>query len=118
MNKRTVGSLFEDRAASYLRGEGMEILFRNFRCHIGEIDLIARDEEELVFVEVKYRYNDSCGTGEFHVDRRKQQTIFRVAQVFLTRYFRSFTPYCRFDVVSISGDGSVHHIRNAFEGGK
>ncbi len=116
MNKRTVGGLFEDRAAAYLRGEGMEILFRNFRCRLGEIDLIARDEEELVFVEVKYRYSDACGTGEFHVDRRKQQTIFRVAQVFLNRYFRLFTPCCRFDVVSIGGDGGVRHIRNAFEG--
>ncbi len=115
MNKRKIGGLYEDRAAAYLRGEGMEILVRNFRCHLGEIDLIARDGEELVFVEVKYRYNNACGAGEFHVDRRKQQTISRVAEVFLTRYFQSFTPYCRFDVVSISGTGEVKHIVNAFE---
>ena len=114
MNKRLVGSEHEEQAAAFLRGQGMEILFRNFRCRIGEIDLVAKDEDTLVFVEVKYRFSDRYGWGEAHVDKKKQATIFRVAEVFLNRYCQDRLPPCRFDVVAIDA-GKILHYPNAFE---
>lgn len=92
----------------------MPVLTRNYRCPLGEIDLIARDEDYLVFVEVKYRYNDAYGEGQFHVDRRKQHRIFRVAEWFLTQRGNQDVP-CRFDVIAIDGTGRIEHIKNAFE---
>ena len=71
MNKRLVGSAHEEQAAAFLRGQGMQILFRNYRCRVGEIDLIARDGDTLVFIEVKYRYSDRYGWGEEHVGKKK-----------------------------------------------
>ena len=55
MNRRETGSRYEKQAAVYLEQKGYEILEMNFRCRRGEIDLVARDGEYLVFVEVKYR---------------------------------------------------------------
>ncbi len=115
MNKREVGTCYEEQAAVYLQHIGMELLWRNFRCHIGEIDLILRDGDTLVFTEVKYRRTEDYGRGEVHVDRRKQRTIFRVAEEFLIRFFPDGNyPACRFDVVAIDGDGAVVHYPDAF----
>ena len=55
MNKRQLGTVYEQKAAAYLQQQGYEILECNFRCRIGEIDIIAREGEYLCFVEVKYR---------------------------------------------------------------
>ncbi|MBO4838789.1 MAG: YraN family protein [Lachnospiraceae bacterium] len=115
MNKREVGTCYEEQAARYLQRLGMEVLWRNYRCHVGEIDLILRDEDTLVFAEVKYRRTDEYGRGEVHVDRRKQRTIFRVAEQFLIRYFPDGNyPPCRFDVVAIDGFDMVVHYPDAF----
>lgn len=62
MNKRQIGTLYEEKAARCLQAAGYEILERNYRCRAGEIDLIAKDHDFLVFVEVKYRENASMGT--------------------------------------------------------
>lgn len=115
MNKRKIGADYEDQAALYLQQKGFRIIQRNYRCHIGEIDIIARDGEYLVFVEVKYRQTDSFGTGEFHVDKRKQHTIYRVAQQFLIwNYPEAVLPPCRFDVIAIDGLGEITHYPDAF----
>ena len=115
MNKREVGTCYEEQAAAYLQHRGMEVLWRNYRCYVGEIDLILRDEETLVFAEVKFRRTEDYGRGEFHVDKRKQRTIFRVAEQFLLRFFPDGNyPPCRFDVVAINGGGEVDHYPDAF----
>ena len=114
MNKREIGGEREQDAAVYLERRGMRILARNFRCRIGEIDLIALDEGVLVFVEVKYRRSDRFGWGEEHVDKRKQQTIAKVARYYLAGLHGPLPP-CRFDVVAIDGDGVTVHFENAFE---
>ena len=113
MNKRLVGSRHEEQAASFLRERGLEILTSNFRCRIGEIDLIAREENTLVFVEVKYRFSDRYGWGEEHVHKKKQATIFKVAEVYISRFCKESIPPCRFDVVAIDGEKIVYY-RNAF----
>ena len=114
MNKRSLGTAWEERAAEFLKREGCEILERNFRGRRGEIDLIVRDGRYLVFVEVKYRKNADSGFPEEAVDYRKQRIISRVAQEYLLKKRLSETTPCRFDVVAICGE-RVRHSKNAFE---
>ena len=114
MNKRSLGTAWEEQAAEFLKREGCEILERNFRGKRGEIDLIVRDGRYLVFVEVKYRKNADSGFPEEAVDYRKQRIISRVAQEYLLKKRLSETTPCRFDVVAICGE-RVRHIKNSFE---
>lgn len=80
---------------------------------IGEIDIIAREGEELVFIEVKYRSSLNFGGAEYAIPYAKQQVIRRVAQWYLARCHLSPETYCRFDAVLIDGE-EINHIRNAF----
>lgn len=115
MNKRAVGAQYETMAADYLRGQGMRILARNYRLRSGEIDLIARDGNTIVFVEVKYRTDERQGNPLEAVSVSKQRTIVRTAQHYLLlNGYREDTP-CRFDVVGIEGERIIH-IPNAFWG--
>lgn len=101
-------------AEEFLRGKGLQILEKNFRCRKGEIDLIARDGRYLVFIEVKYRKNRGSGSSFAAVGKQKQRTIIRVALFYLIRKgFRDDVP-CRFDVVGIDGE-EIRWIKNAFE---
>ena len=98
----------------YLRTQGYEILTYNFRCRSGEIDIIARDGEYLVFVEVKYRRDASRGNPLEAVDRKKQRIISKVASYYcLTHGYGEAMP-CRFDVVAMLGE-QITLIKNAFE---
>lgn len=85
MNRRKIGQKHEELAAKYLEEKGYEILERNYRIRTGEIDLIARDDRYLVFVEVKYRKNLQMGDPLEAVDSRKQQQIYRTARYYLHR---------------------------------
>ena len=114
MNKRKIGGHFEQAACTYLEQKGFRLREANFRIRSGEIDLIMEDENTLVFVEAKYRSGRSYGRGEEHVDRRKQQTIIKVAEYYLLREGLYDRCPCRFDVVSIDGGGTVTHYENAF----
>lgn len=114
MNRRKIGSCYETAARFYLENKGYRFLEANFRIRSGEIDLIMEDGGTLVFVEVKYRSGGAFGRGEEHVDRRKQQTIIRVAEYYLLREGLYERCPCRFDVVSIDGSGKVTHYENAF----
>ena len=78
-NRRQIGTKEEALAAAFLEKQGYQILERNFRCRLGEIDLIARDGSTLVFVEVKYRKNADFGTPAEAVNRKKQLTICETA---------------------------------------
>ena len=102
MNRRKEGAYYENLVAEYLKTQGYEILEKNYRCRIGEIDLIARDGEYLVFVEVKYRTTGVSGYPAEAVDARKQQTIAKCAMHFLMKQGNDDVP-CRFDVVAIAG---------------
>lgn len=115
MNTRLIGSRFEEQACAYLEGAGYRILARNYRVYNAEIDIVAAEKEQLVFIEVKYRRTFSFGYGQEHVDKRKQHKIFLAAQQYLLRFHAKRTPPCRFDVIAIDGDGRLEHIINAFE---
>lgn len=115
MNKRAVGTHYEQRAANYLIDNGYIIIERNYHCRIGEIDLIARAEGYLCFIEVKYRSSTSNGFPSEAINRRKIIKITRTAEYFmLINKLPANTP-CRFDVVVILND-EITIIKNAFEG--
>lgn len=114
MNKRCVGAAYEQEAADYLTEQGYEILERNFRCRLGEIDLIARDGECLVFVEVKYRKGRRKGDPLEAVHQKKQKIIGQVAAYYLLTHPNWEDCPCRFDAVGIL-DGEIRLIKNAFE---
>ena len=114
MNKRRMGTEYEQLAAAFLKKSGYSILETNFRCSLGEIDIIARQGGYLVFIEVKYRKNNTCGDGESAVDTRKQVRISRTAAYYLIKKRYSESTPCRFDVVAIDGT-NLHLYKNAFE---
>lgn len=114
MNKRAVGTTYEKLTGAYLEKQGYEILEYNFRCRMGEIDIIAKDGAYLVFVEVKYRSNRRTGSPLEAVDARKQRIISRVASYYCLTHGYGETMPCRFDVVAISGE-EYTLIKNAFE---
>ncbi len=109
------GSAYERRAAEYLISRGLTILEYNYRCKIGEIDLIAQDKNYIVFVEVKYRQTKEQGWAVEAVDRRKQQRIMRVAQWYLVSTVHSVDVPCRFDVVAVDGT-EIRWYKDAFQG--
>ena len=114
MNKRTVGTAYEKQAGTYLMEQGYQILEYNFRCRLGEIDIVAKDGAYLVFVEVKYRKNAASGNPFEAVNHKKQKTISRTASYYcLTHGYGETTP-CRFDVVAVLGD-QIQVVQNAFE---
>lgn len=114
LNKRTVGTDYEKRAGEYLTQQGYTIIAYNFRCCYGEIDIIARDGEYLVFVEVKYRKNLGSGSPFEAVNEKKQYIISRVASYYcLTHGYGENTP-CRFDVVGVLGT-QIALVQNAFD---
>jgi putative endonuclease len=95
------GRWAEDQAADHLRGHGLRLLCRNFRCRVGEIDLVMTDGAALVFVEVRFRSNLRYGTGLESVTRAKQMKLLAAARAYLARHPVGNTP-CRFDVVSVT----------------
>jgi putative endonuclease len=115
---RTVlGEGGENAAARYLRGLGYRIIERNFRCEVGEVDIIARQGKTLVFVEVKTREEDDPAP-EDQVSLEKQHRCTKAARSYLSRY-GSPQPPARFDVVGIvwpPGQApQIRHTIDAFE---
>ncbi|GAA5523940.1 UPF0102 protein RPA0323 [Microbulbifer aestuariivivens] len=103
-------------AAEHLTRAGLQVIEQNFHTRCGEIDLIARDGETLVFVEVRFRKNRTFGGAAASVDRRKQQKLLAAANSFLQQ--RRLDSPCRFDVIAIEGSDSgqsIDWIKGAFE---
>lgn len=114
MNKRVVGAAYEQAAGAYLIEQGYEILQYNFRCRIGEIDIVAKDGSYLVFVEVKYRKDSGSGSPLEAVDPRKQKKISKVASYYCLTHGLGETTPCRFDVAAVLGN-EICIIKNAFD---
>ena len=113
-NKRKVGIQYEKKAAEYIKQQGFLILEQNFYSRFGEIDIVAKDGRYLVFIEVKYRRNASCGTPLEAVNAKKQKRICRTASYFCMRHGYGETTPCRFDVIAMMGEDEIVHIKNAF----
>ncbi len=106
----------EALAALFLRLKGYRIEARNWRCPMGEIDIVARDRDTLVFVEVKTRGGGSAGRPEEAVDEHKRRRLVLLAQAYLGR-LHGEPPPCRFDVVAVERRRPlprIRHLRAAF----
>lgn len=97
-----IGQQAEDIALKFLQTKGMRLIARNYRCKLGEIDLVMQDDGALVFIEVRYRKQSNFGDGAESVDFRKQQKIIRSAEHFLQQHRQYSQSPCRIDVISIS----------------
>ena len=112
-NKRRIGTEKEQLAGAYLVKKGYEIIEYNYRCRQGEIDIVAKDGEYLVFCEVKYRSTTKSGAPSEAVDYKKQRTISRCALFYITQKHWEYLP-CRFDVISVTDTG-IEVMKNAFD---
>lgn len=115
--KQALGKEGERIAERYLRNKGYRLVERNYRCTVGELDLIALDRQVIVFVEVKARTDARFGGPLESVHWRKQRRMIKAAQFFLSQK-RLHQREARFDVIGISfagGEPVVEHIQNAFD---
>jgi putative endonuclease len=110
--KQEQGRAWEDMALAYLERRGLVLVEANFRCKLGEIDLILRDGATLVFVEVRQRAAGAPVSAAASIGPAKIGRIIRAAQVYLQRFSR--LPPCRIDVVAIDGD-DIEWLTNAIE---
>ena len=112
--KQRAGDAAESAAARHLIDHGCNLVARNARYPEGELDLIMRERDVLVFVEVRMRSSRAYGGPAGSVDRFKQKRLLRAAQRWLLQHYGERWPACRFDVVSVDGDGTIEWIRDAF----
>lgn len=114
-NKRAVGKKYEDLATEYLLNNGYTILVRNFSDRKHEIDIIAKKDVYLVFVEVKYRKTLRNGNPAEAVTKTKQKGIYQCARYFMYKNEIPEDTPCRFDVIAILGE-EITHYEDAFIG--
>lgn len=118
-SKKILGGIGEKAAAEYLESQGYNIIARNFRCKIGEIDIIAADNDIITFIEVKTRSSEIYGHPGEAVNYYKQKKIIQTALVFIKQR-KLYDWMSRFDVVEVITDDfnsivSINLIKNAFE---
>jgi len=107
------GDAAENVALRHLQAQGLRLIARNVRYRCGELDLVMWDGQILVFVEVRYRTPSSYGTAADSIGRKKQAKIMRAASLWLQAQRYTAMPNCRFDAVTVDGDGLCWHP-NAF----
>ncbi|HSB95391.1 MAG TPA: YraN family protein [Spongiibacteraceae bacterium] len=96
------GAATEAAAERWLSAQGLVCVTKNFRCKLGEIDLIMLDGKQLVFVEVRFRKNELYGSAAESVTHSKQQRVIRAAQLFIETHPRWRHCACRFDVLGVT----------------
>lgn len=119
INNKMLGASGEELACGFLADKGYTVLHRNFRCRTGEIDIVARDGDTIVFVEVKTRTSDKYGAPYEAVGRTKQNRIVRTALLYMQNN-QLFDHMCRFDILEIIFDEDlkehdINHITDAFQ---
>jgi len=113
LKSKDIGKRFEDKAVNLLIDKGYQILDRNFHSRYGEIDIVAKDKDTVVFVEVRYRKKQQFGTAQESISFKKMEKIYKTALSYLSQKGLGNTGV-RFDVVAFNGE-EVEHIQNAFE---
>jgi putative endonuclease len=113
------GRAWEVAAADFLSAQGLAILERGYRCRLGELDLVCRDDETLVIVEVRARANTDRGRAVETVDARKRRKIVNATRHFLMRHPAWFERTVRFDVIAIDAietdEPRLSWIKGAFD---
>ncbi len=112
VHKKVLGKKGEDLVAKYLKKQGYKIVKRNYCTPFGEADIIARDKDELAFVEVKTRTTDTYGLPSEAVGKEKQQRYRRIAQCYWLQTGEE--PNARFDVAEVYADGEIVYYKNAY----
>ncbi len=112
MNHIILGAIGENKAVKYLKKKGFKILEKNHKNLLGEIDIIAKDKDFLVFVEVKTRSSMAFSTPAYAVNTSKQHKLKKSATLYLKTH-NLFNVPCRFDVIEILEE-KINHIINAF----
>jgi putative endonuclease len=112
--KQRAGAAAEDAAERHLSASGCRVLARNARYREGELDLVVRERDVVVFVEVRLRASERFGGALASVDVHKQRRLARAAQRWLAEHYGERWPACRFDVVTVDGSGTIDWIRDAF----
>ena len=113
---KTIGDAGEAQALDYLIARGLSLETRNFRTRMGEVDLVMRDGETVVFVEVRRRRHGGYGGAASSVGASKQRRIARTALAYLQRRYGACDLPMRFDVIAIDGDADeITWLRSAFE---
>jgi putative endonuclease len=118
---RNLGNFGEAAAAAYLTRQGYTLMTRQWRCAHGEIDLVAWQGAELVFIEVRTRRGNNYGTPEESITPRKQARLVALAYAYLEAYALPPESAWRIDVIALTLDGNgrvqrLHHILHAVEG--
>ena len=118
MTRAVTGNLGEQLAASHLERLGISVLERNYRCRAGEIDLVAQDGEELVFVEVRTRTSTAFGLPEDSITPRKQRKLAECALSYLAAHTAHGRPW-RIDVIAVQLDRGrvvrLDHYKHALQ---
>ncbi len=107
------GQIAEREAERFLQNEGLRVVARNYRKPFGEIDLVARHEEALVFVEVRKRSHSGFADGAESIDRRKQQRLLRTAEAYLQQH--RWNGPVRFDVVVLDARNRIEWLQDALQ---
>jgi putative endonuclease len=109
------GQQAEQQALDFLQSKGLRLKERNFSCKIGEIDLIMRDDETLVFVEVRYRQSSDFGSALETITHKKQRKLLATANRYLQ--IKRLDSVCRIDIVALNGSGPapIEWIKNAIQ---
>ena len=111
--KRIIGNQAEDKAANYLKKQGYKIIERNYNLPCGEIDIIAKKDKTIVFVEVKYRTNsEEFGGALGAVNKTKQKRVINAALSYIKNKKPAFDALM-FDIIAVSED-KIEHIKNTF----
>jgi putative endonuclease len=115
------GRLWESRAAAHLERHGLEVLTRGYRCRLGEIDLVCRDDRQLVIVEVRARGRGALCSAVDSIDAHKRRRIVQATRHLLMRHAEWQSAAIRFDVVAFDAidapEPQVRWIRDAFDAG-
>src|SRR4051812_24716157 len=109
-----MGAMAEELAATFLQKQGLVIQAKNYRCKLGEIDLIMQQADTLVFVEVRLRTHVAFANAAESVTIRKQQKIVKTAQFYLQQHQLTDKVNCRFDVVAFGDNKIPEWIKDAF----
>lgn len=114
VSRQRVGAAAETLAMELLTARGLRCVARNWRCRSGELDLVMRDGNTLVFVEVRKRSSARYGGASASIDSRKQTRIIRAAQAFLAGHDGCADLPARFDAVLFDGAGGPRWLKSAF----
>ncbi len=112
LHKKLLGKKGERLVAQYLKKQGCEILEQNYRTPFGEADVIAKDGDEILFIEVKTRTSDKYGTPAESVIKKKREKYVKIAKFYWLKTGEE--PNVRFDVAEVYADGKIEYLPNAF----